>query len=61
MPQSTGNSNFSPRLLQDLDRLGVRQAAEVAGDDLLQRLDRRLVDALVEELHVLGALLERVA
>ena len=56
MPQLTGNSNVWPRLLQDLDGLGVGHAHEGAVDDVLQRVDDALFDVLVEKRHVLGAL-----
>ena len=60
MPHSTGNSNFSPLAFEDFDRLGVRQAAELGGDDFFQRGDGRFVVVLVEQGHVLAALLQRV-
>ena len=36
-------------------------ADELAGDDLFERVDARVVDPLVEELHVFGALRQHVA
>ena len=61
MPQAVGNSNCWPDLFEDLDRLGVRNAEELAVDDVLERFDDRLVDPLVEELHVFRAFFQHVA
>ena len=49
------------RLVEDLDGLGVGDAEELAVDDVLERFDHRLVDPLVEELHVFGAFFQHVA
>ena len=56
-----GNSNAWPDLLRISIGLGVRDAEELALDDVPERFDHRLVDPLVEELHVLRALFQHVA
>ena len=61
MPHFTGNSNFSPRLLELLDRVGVVDARELRLDHLRQPRDAVLVDELLEERHVVLALVEQRA
>ena len=48
-------------LLQDLDGLSVGDAAELAVCHQLQALDQALVDELVEEGHLIGAVVQHVA
>ena len=61
-PHSTGNSNCLAGRFQDVDRLGVAEPAEVAGDDVLAAGSMHaLVDVLGEELHVLLAVGQHVA
>ena len=61
MPHLTGNSNFSSVLLECGDRVGVVHARELRLDQRLQPRDAILVDELLEERHVVGALLQEVA
>ena len=49
------------RLRQDVHGFGVRQPDELAADDAFQRADGGRLDALDEELHVLGAAFQDVA
>ena len=51
---------FLAARFEDFDRLGVRQAAELGGDDFFQRGDGRFVVVLVEQGHVLAALVQGV-
>ena len=48
-------------LLQDFDGFGVGEPLEVLLDDRLETVEHRLVDPLVEELHVFVAIGEHVA
>ncbi len=44
------------RLLQNLDRLGVRQPNELADEQFFQVGDQIGLDVLIEQLHVVGTL-----
>ena len=59
-PYSTGNSNFSAALLQQLDRLGVGDALEWPFDDEIEPSEQFLVDELGEEVQLLRAVLANV-
>ena len=48
-------------LLQDLDGVGVADAAKLAVCHQLKALDEALVDELVEESHLIGAVVQNVA
>ena len=61
MPQATGNSNVSPDLVEHVDRLGVRNAEELAVENVPDRFQNGFVDAVVEELHVFRAFFQHVA
>ena len=58
MPHFTGNSNFCFDDFEDRDRLGVVHAHEGLVDDRLELRDHALLDPLLEERHVVGALVE---
>ena len=61
MPHFTGNSNFCFAFSRTRDRLGVVHAHELGVDDALQLGDHALLDALLEERHVVGALGEHAS
>ena len=48
-------------LLQNLDGIGVADAAELAACHQLEALDEALVDELVEEGHLIGAVVQHIA
>ena len=48
-------------LFQDLDGVGVADPAELAAGHQLQPLDQPLVDELVEEVHLVGAVVQHIA
>ena len=52
---------FLARLLQDVDCLSVCDADEVRIDDVIESLEKALVDEAVEELHLFRAVLQDVA
>ena len=50
-----------PGLDQNFHRFSVRQPHKLGGNNFLQRLKQGLIDPLIEECHVLFAILQHVA
>ena len=50
---------FSDSVFKNLDTLGIWQAYELAVDDTLQAVDKGFINHIVQELQIVGTIVER--